>query len=148
MIGDASTQVKLRVMQFNILADGLSGLDPRRGDFSRVAFETLSWNSRKHQILHEIIQYGPDIVTLQEVDHFYDYFLPELSARGFIGYFAPKPLSPSLEVSERSDGSCIFINSKLLRPISSQSFTYAVDESESLTQEEDYYSENRIITAG
>jgi hypothetical protein len=26
-----------------------------------------------------------DIITMQEVDHYYDFFLPELSAKGYTG---------------------------------------------------------------
>ena len=36
----------IRVLQFNMLADGLSGLREDLGDFSRVAKEELAWKSR------------------------------------------------------------------------------------------------------
>ena len=36
----------IRVLQFNILADGLSGLRPDLGEFSRLTAEILSFDFR------------------------------------------------------------------------------------------------------
>lgn len=74
----------LRVMQFNILADGLAGLRPDLGAFSRAKHHFMAWSDRKGRLLQEIVQYNADIVTLQECDHFYDFFLPEMEKRGYI----------------------------------------------------------------
>ena len=100
---------KLRVLQFNMLADGLSGLRQDLGAFSRVTADDMNWDKRGKLLLHEILQYDPDIITLQECDHYYDCFLPELNARGYDGMFAPKPASACLEVSDNSDGCAIFV---------------------------------------
>ena len=70
---------QLRILQFNMLADGLSGLRSDLGAFSRAKKEDVIWENRKLKLLYEILQYDPDIITLQECDHYYDYFLPELS---------------------------------------------------------------------
>jgi hypothetical protein len=99
----------LRVLQFNILADGLSGLREDLGAFSRVTREDLAWEKRRNKLLSEIIQYEPDIITLQECDHFSDFFLPKLSRLGYEGIFTPKPSSACLEVSTKADGCCIFV---------------------------------------
>jgi mRNA deadenylase 3'-5' endonuclease subunit Ccr4 len=111
--GDALTTYtsfgKLRILQFNMLADGLSGLRQDLGAFSRVTAEDMNWDKRGKLLLHEILQYDPDIITLQECDHYYDCFLPELNARGYDGMFAPKPASACLEVSDNSDGCAIFV---------------------------------------
>ena len=64
-----SAEKNIRVLQFNVLADGLSGLSPDLGLFSRISFEDLSWDSRKTRLLGEILQYDPDVILLQEVDH-------------------------------------------------------------------------------
>ena len=90
----------LRVLQFNILADGLSGLRADLGAFSRANAEDMSWDKRKFQLLHEILQYAPDVITLQECDHFYDFFLVKLQQFGYDGVFAPKPASACLEVCD------------------------------------------------
>jgi len=59
----------IRVLQLNVLADGLSGLSPDMGLFSRVSPDDLQWTNRKYKLLHEITQYDPDVIMLQEVDH-------------------------------------------------------------------------------
>jgi nocturnin len=96
------------VLQFNTLADGLAGLRQDLGNFSRVKKEYLDWSYRRDKLLQEVVQYEPDIITLQEVDHYYDFFLPELSSRGYIGFFAQKPTSGCLEVSGNNDGCASF----------------------------------------
>lgn len=78
----------------------------------------------------EILQYAPDIITMQEVDHFDDYFFPELNMLGYVGLFAPKPLSACLVVSNSSDGCAIFVNENRLRLISSESITLALTKAE------------------
>ena len=143
-IGDKTATI--RVLQFNMLADGLSALDKDHGDLCRVSKDVINWEYRKNLILNEIVQYTPDIITLQEIDHYFDFFLPEMSRRGYTSYFAPKPRSPCLEVSTRADGSAIFINSKTLSCMSSFSFTYAIDEI--LEPEAEYYSVNTIHSDG
>ena len=100
---------KFRLLQFNMLADGLSGLRQDLGAFSRATSEDMNWDKRGKLLLHEILQYDPDVITLQECDHYYDCFLPELNARGYDGMFAPKPASACLEVSDSSDGCAIFV---------------------------------------
>ena len=73
--------IQLRILQFNMLADGLSGLRSDLGAFSRARKEDVDWENRKLKLLYEILQYDPDVITLQECDHYYDFFLPELSGR-------------------------------------------------------------------
>lgn len=90
----------IRILQFNVLADGfviqtvreflrkivyflsLSGLSPSKGYFTRIDPVHLDWEYRKSRLLNEITQYDPDIITLQEVDHYYDYFFSEFNHRG------------------------------------------------------------------
>ena len=122
----ANNPLILRVLQFNVLADGLAGLRPDLGRFNRASKEILNWDHRKIRILHEITQYEPDIITMQEVDHYYDFFLPELSARGYTGYFAPKPTSACLEVSKNEDGCAMFVKRSKLRVISCETKTLAL----------------------
>lgn len=57
--------INFRVLQFNILADGLSGRRDDRGQFSRISSpDVLDWNIRKTKLIHEITQYEPDVITL------------------------------------------------------------------------------------
>ena len=116
----------LRVQQFNALADGLSGLRQDLGGFSRAKQSVLNWDRRKEQILHEITQYDADVITLQEIDHYYDFFLPNLSKLGYIGHYAPKPTSACLDVSGNNDGVALFIKKNRLRVISCETTTLAL----------------------
>ena len=62
------------------------------------ASEILKWENRKLGLMHEISQYDADIVTLQECDHYNDFFRPKMAELGYIGCFASKPTSGCLEV--------------------------------------------------
>ena len=125
------TYGNFRVLQFNMLADGLCGLRQDIGAFSRAKLNDVIWERRKSQLLHEILQYDPDVITLQECDHYYDCFLPVLTERGYDGLFAPKPASACLEVSENSDGCALFIRRSKLRILSSETLTFAFAKIES-----------------
>lgn len=139
----APPPIPFRVLQFNVLADGLSGLREDKGSFANTDPKLLDWESRKYKLLGEIIQYSPDIVTMQEVDHYNDFFLPELQAMGYIGVYSPKPLSACLFVSNSSDGCALFISEKRFRIISSESITLALTKAELVDggelNEEDIY---------
>lgn len=60
--------------------------------------------------MKEILRSGADIVCLEEVDHFPDFFQPKLKEVGFEGVFKPKPDSPCLKIEGNSgpDGCAIF----------------------------------------
>ena len=75
----------------------------------RCPKEALQWNLRRLRMLEEILQYDPDIMCLQEVDHF-GFLCPILSAVGYDGAFCPKPDSPALYVKDSNgpDGCCVF----------------------------------------
>jgi len=116
----------VRVQQFNVLADGLAGLRPDQGKFSRLDKSVLDWEARKTLLLNEIVQYDADIITLQEVDHYHDFFQPQLEALGYVGYFAPKPTSACLDVSDSNDGCALFVRRSRLRVVSCESKTLAL----------------------
>ena len=120
----------IRVMQFNVLADGLSGLREDRGRFSRVTPQYLDWNYRKDLLMEEIRQYDADIITLQEVDHYYDFFLRNLRPMGYVGFFAPKPTSKCLEVTNRADGCALFLKTSKLRVTSCETRTLALSKAD------------------
>jgi nocturnin len=122
--------VILRIQQFNVLADGMSGLRSDLGKFNKVSRDVLDFERRKHQLLREITQYDPDIITLQECDHYYDYFLPEMEKRGYYSYFAPKPTSACLEVSSNSDGCALFLKREKLSVLSIETKTLALSIAE------------------
>ncbi|RYH02933.1 hypothetical protein EON65_47535 [archaeon] len=120
----------IRILQFNILADGLAGFREGGGCFSRASKEHLNWDYRKDRIINEILQYNPDIVTLQEVDHYMDSLLPSLFKAGYVGVFAPKPTSACLEVGGKADGCAMFLKRTKLRIISTDTKTLTLSRSE------------------
>ncbi|XP_068536854.1 nocturnin isoform X2 [Anas acuta] len=98
--GAAGGPRPIRVMQWNILAQALG---EGKDNFVQCPMEALKWEERKCLILEEILAYQPDILCLQEVDHYFDTFQPLLSRLGYQGTFFPKPWSPCLDV-ERNNG--------------------------------------------
>lgn len=57
----------------------------------------LSIDYRQGRIVHELLGYNADVLSLQEVgtDTFRDYFLPALSSKGYEGCHMPKSGSVS-----------------------------------------------------
>ncbi|XP_009890476.1 PREDICTED: nocturnin [Charadrius vociferus] len=97
----------IRVMQWNILAQALG---EGKDNFVQCPMEALKWEERKCLILEEILAYKPDILCLQEVDHYFDTFEPLLSRLGYQCTFFPKPWSPCLDVEQNNgpDGCALF----------------------------------------
>ncbi|XP_020957245.1 nocturnin isoform X3 [Sus scrofa] len=102
-----SSHPPIRVMQWNILAQALG---EGKDNFVQCPLEALKWEERKCLILEEILAYQPDILCLQEVDHYFDTFHPLLSRLGYQGTFFPKPWSPCLDVEHNNgpDGCALF----------------------------------------
>jgi len=103
----------LRVVQFNLLADGLSGMHKEKGGFTESPEGSLDWEYRRGRILEEMFRhFEPDIVACQEVDH-YEWLATEMLERGLSGKFVAKPNSPcsnpriSLDPTLK-DGSALF----------------------------------------
>jgi len=94
----------LRVMQWNILADGLA----QSGDFKYAAKEHLEWKHRFALMLAEIEEGQPDIITLQECNHFKDSWEPKLGAMGYKGLHVAKHSSPATVYGAPSDGLAVF----------------------------------------
>uniref|UniRef100_A0A2K6RF21 Nocturnin n=1 Tax=Rhinopithecus roxellana TaxID=61622 RepID=A0A2K6RF21_RHIRO len=94
-------------MQWNILTQALG---EGKDNFVQCPVEALKWKERKCLILEEILAYQPDILCLQEVNHYFDTFQPLLSRLGYQGTFFPKPWSPCLDVEHNNgpDGCALF----------------------------------------
>ncbi|XP_063732156.1 nocturnin isoform X2 [Eleginops maclovinus] len=97
----------IRIMQWNILAQALG---EGKDGFIRCPLDALNWEERKYLILEEILTYSPDILCLQEVDHYYDTFQPIMASLGYQGSFLAKPWSPCLDVEQNNgpDGCALF----------------------------------------
>jgi hypothetical protein len=119
-----------RVMQFNLLAEGLSAHPNNTPPFlqdtqgspikpsSCGGFECDNSPSRelvfhfheyrKWRLLEEILRVDPDVLTLEEIDHYPDFFQPLLTSLGYKGLFQPKKDSPSTQFGYYSDGVAVF----------------------------------------
>jgi len=89
----------ISILQWNVLAAGLEGRSiPKWGNINVP-------ESRSHQIATKIIQYQPDIICLQELNHFED-LNQFLSAYNYTGLnlLKPEPSAPHI----RCDGVGIF----------------------------------------
>ncbi|KAL7394774.1 hypothetical protein ABVT39_003830 [Epinephelus coioides] len=97
----------IRIMQWNILAQALG---EGKDGFIRCPLDALNWEERKYLILEEILTYSPDILCLQEVDHYFDTFQPIMASLGYHGTFLAKPWSPCLDVEQNNgpDGCALF----------------------------------------
>ncbi|XP_056625429.1 nocturnin isoform X1 [Triplophysa dalaica] len=99
----------IRIMQWNILAQALG---EGKDGFVRCPMEALNWSERKYLILEEILTCRPDVLCLQEVDHYFDTFQPVLASLGYQSSFCPKPCSPCLDVHNNNgpDGCALFFS--------------------------------------
>jgi Endonuclease/Exonuclease/phosphatase family len=120
---DSSSAVS-RVLQFNLLADGLSNEKCDWGGFDAVVAQdpgALLFEARKWQLLNVILeQLAPQeerntttaevaAVCVQECD-FFEWLSGHLGQLGWTGTFAAKEDSPCLQYSDRPDGCAIFWN--------------------------------------
>ena len=98
---------KITVTKITLLALSSSS---STSNFVKAPAQALKWENRKHEVMKEILQSGADVVCLEEVDHFPDFFQPRLKENGFEGFFKPKPSSPCLSVEGNSgpDGCALF----------------------------------------
>uniref|UniRef100_A0A0K8TQZ4 Nocturnin n=1 Tax=Tabanus bromius TaxID=304241 RepID=A0A0K8TQZ4_TABBR len=97
---------QIRILQWNILSQSLG---QNNDGFVQCPDEALTWENRKYLIVQEIIQNNPDVVCLQEVDHF-KFLERVLGSQNYSGVFFPKPDSPCLYIQENNgpDGCAIF----------------------------------------
>ena len=90
-------------------------LSTGKDNFVRCPPEALEWDLRRIRILEEILRVQPDILCLQEVDH-YGFLVAQLEKVGYNGYFFPKIDSPALytENSNGPDGCAMFYRTSQL----------------------------------
>lgn len=87
-----------------------AALGEGKDSFIRCPLDALSWPERKYLILEEILTHRPDVLCLQEVDHYYDTLQPVLASLGYQSSFLAKPWSPCLDVEQNNgpDGCALF----------------------------------------
>ncbi|UYV72747.1 CCRN4L [Cordylochernes scorpioides] len=91
----------------------VTALGTSKDNFIQCPKEALQWTVRRWRILEQIAAYCPDVVCLQEVDHF-DCLRQDLGSVGYTGVFYPKPDSPCYYVSGNNgpDGCAVFVRSQ------------------------------------
>ena len=128
---DADSSRTFSILQFNILAQGLSfgpntqspfestqKLQEHKaknsyGGFTSVAHPEicLDFELRQWRLLQAILDADCDIVALEEMDQFHGFFLPMLTKFGYEGLFVAKVHSPGVKLGWYSDGCAIFYRS-------------------------------------
>ncbi|XP_025413522.1 nocturnin isoform X2 [Sipha flava] len=96
----------IRVLQWNVLSQALGQNNDK---FDSCPLEALEWKRRRCHMLEEILRHNPDIICLQEVDHF-DFLSRALATQSYSGLFVPKPDSPCVYIKDNNgpDGCAIF----------------------------------------
>jgi len=96
----------LRVLQWNQLSQTLGS---QNDGFVRCPLAALEWRTRRWRLLEELVRHQPDILCLQEVDHF-PLLERALSSLGYDGHFVAKPDSPCIYLPANSgpDGCALF----------------------------------------
>jgi len=89
--GPAPGSPSLRVLTWNLLADGLA----QEGNFSRCPPGALTWEHRGPLIASALVRYDADVVVLQEATHLPDTLGPALEAAGY-----------ALHSKEKHDSAC------------------------------------------
>jgi len=135
----------LKVMQFNALADALAandafasaayyeddetetgnGNDDGGEETATTSTSVYDLNFRKRgRDLIRVVSTGdastaPDVVCLQEVDHYYDFFEPEMRKLGYAGIYKEDQWSPCRKFDAPNDGVAIFYKMDKLELLSS-----------------------------
>ncbi|KNE95645.1 hypothetical protein PSTG_11010 [Puccinia striiformis f. sp. tritici PST-78] len=109
----------------------------------------LNWEYRKDLILQELMQYGADIICLQEVDveQYEDFFVQSLKDQGYEGVFYPKSRARTMGSEERRhvDGCATFFKTSMFQLIEREcvEFNQIPMRSESHKTEDMF---NRVMT--
>lgn len=104
--GLCNPNAHIRVFQWNILAQAIG---TKLDNFCLRDPRVLDWSSRRWRVLEEVLQHRPDVITLQEVDHF-NFLAPALASVGYCGRFIPKPDSACKYIKNNNgpDGVAMF----------------------------------------
>jgi len=103
----SSDTSNIRILQWNHLSQTLG---TKNDKFVCCPTEALDWDTRRWRLIQEIVRYSPDVICLQEVDHF-KLLETALGSIGYTGRFVPKPDSPCIYLAENNgpDGCAVFV---------------------------------------
>ena len=147
---DMGIEASITFVQFNILADGLSGRDvlTNKGGFTECPVEALDFSYRIDRIIEELVRHGtlPDVVAMEEVDHFEE-ILAELKLLGYDGVYQAKPDSPCKRQSgdpNLEDGCALFWLADRFNVPDGCFWTFTYDEVDQNTGEKTGEKSNQI----
>ncbi|OWF47637.1 nocturnin-like [Mizuhopecten yessoensis] len=125
-------QQKLRIMQWNILAQALTQGDD---NFILCPPAALQWDNRQLRVIEELVRFSPNIMCLQEVDMF-QFLKDTLGQVGYEGIFTPKPSSPCTKFQNNmgSDGCAVFYQTDKLELLSHDSINLREKDEEETNQ--------------
>jgi endonuclease/exonuclease/phosphatase family metal-dependent hydrolase len=127
----------IRVLQFNVLARGLSAGPYQTPPFSHAldgsAAAMSDWGGftaitdvervmdfqglRRWRLLEETLRQDADLIALEEVDEYSSFFQPCLQLCGYESLWVPKHMSPSTFFGYHSDGVALFWRKSVLRQV-------------------------------
>ena len=93
----------LTLLSWNVLADGLA----QSGRWAHCPPHLVEWDARGPGLLAEIDAAAPDVLCLQEANHWAGWWAPQLAARGYVGAFWAKPGSPAARCGGPPDGCAV-----------------------------------------
>jgi len=96
-----------------VLADWLCG-----DDFPEKSRDLLKFDYRKSRLLKVVLENSPDVIAIEECDHFSDWFQPELAKSGYDGAFQAK---------SDKDGTAIFWSTKVFKRTNYKYHRYGSD---------------------
>jgi mRNA deadenylase 3'-5' endonuclease subunit Ccr4 len=106
-----SSTPSISLLQFNVLADFQSDNFP----FCHDSAGALPWSKRADRLLAVCLQASPDLICLEECDHFSDWFQPQLKLHGYDGFFVKK------NGEDAPDGTAVFFRSSKLQLLNQSS---------------------------
>jgi mRNA deadenylase 3'-5' endonuclease subunit Ccr4 len=89
-----------------------------------------------------------DLVAIEEIDHFNDFFEPALNKFGYVGVFVPKANSPSCSFGYFSDGVALFWRPNKFRPVLPSSSSLENDDDVSNTNNQSPEEAAAAVVAG
>jgi len=96
----------------------LMSISHKNKHVSQAADTPLPTPKRFNRILSIILAQNPDVITLQELDHHFDLFRPELLSMGYEGVFQRKHISKGAEWNGGlPDGVAVFWNTQKINMI-------------------------------
>ena len=84
----------------------------------------------------EMQRSGADIICLEEVDHYHDFLLPEMTKLGYEGFYAAKPKSACLSFPRNNgpDGCALFYRRSVLTFLDKKELQYTEEREKPATQ--------------